>query len=108
MSDPPVIIEHMFVLSTATHPIDRPRRASGIRLSQRSPHRPAGDQSELAQKIELLTELFGLAEATTLDEWSQEVRGIAERLGQVGASGPVRDPVPEPSRPHRPPTSPSE
>jgi len=98
----------MFVLTTATHPIDQPRGAAGIRLSQRPPQRTAGDPSELAQKIELLTELFGLAEAATLDEWSREVRGIAERLGQVGGSGPVRDPVSEPPRPHRPPSPPPE
>ena len=45
------------------------------------------------QMIDLLPDLIALAEVATFDRWSQEVRGIAERLDQDGGYDPARDPA---------------
>ena len=46
-----------------------------------------------AEMIDLLPDLIALAEVATFDRWSQEVRGIAERLDQDGGYDPARDPA---------------
>ena len=46
-----------------------------------------------SEMIDLLPDLIALAEVATFDRWSQEVRGIAERLDQDGGYDPARDPA---------------
>ena len=53
----------------------------------------AANQRVRSQMIDLLPDLIALAEVATFDRWSQEVRGIAERLDQDGGYDPARDPA---------------
>ena len=58
------------------------------------------------QMIDLLPDLIALAEVATFDRWSQEVRGIAERLDQDGGYDPARDPANNQFSPHSPTATP--